>query len=74
MSAFPTQLLMLGGTLLLLVYQLIVFTGFWVLARVLWRSGLRRYQGASSRVSGKRSWVGSCPEKLKPQINTDEHG
>jgi ABC-type uncharacterized transport system permease subunit len=32
----------------MLAYQLLVLVGFYGLARLLWRNGLRRYQGAGA--------------------------
>jgi ABC-2 type transport system permease protein len=48
LSSFPTQLLMLGGSPVMLAYQSLVLIGFYGLARLLWRKGLRRYQGAGA--------------------------
>jgi ABC-2 type transport system permease protein len=46
LSSFPVQLLLLQGSPALLLYQGAVLAGFYGLARFLWHTGLRRYQGA----------------------------
>lgn len=46
LSNFPVMLLTGRGSVGLLLHQTLVLLGFFLLGQVLWRKGLRRYQGA----------------------------
>ena len=47
-ASIPTRILLYGANLYYLIWQLVIAICFFVVSRVVWKKGLKKYESASS--------------------------